>query len=558
MAENEAATDARPPDLVVDIVSDVVCPWCYIGKRKLETALAELQAREPGLAILRRWHPFQLNPDLPPEGIGRAAYIEAKFGGKARATEIYARVRAAGSDVGIPFDFDRIDRQPNTLDAHRLIAWAQQRGDQGATDALVERLFRAYFVEGRLLTETEQLIGVAREAGFPESEVRAMLASAAAGRMSRRKIGKRAPPVISGVPFFIFNWQDRGFPARTSLAALLGGNRRVRAPESVARIQTIRVGVCAMSVICLKTQGPVNSSSEQPAGTRLEAELHSCFAGQKRAFEADPDPPLAVRRDRLDRLLELTERNQDAIVAAIAADFGTRSSQETRLAEVFMVTVGIRHARRHLARWMRQRPAPTPLYLQPGRSYLLRQPLGVVGVISPWNYPFQLAILPVVAALAAGNRVLLKPSEFTLQTSALLARLVGAHFDSDELAVINGGPELGSAFAQMPLDHLFFTGSTAVGRKIALAAAANLTPVTLELGGKSPRLHATQTSPLLAPRVTATAQRGRLARPRLPCVSCRAIDALVQAIDASVRAMYPTLAQNPDYTSTSTTTTTPD
>ena len=205
MAENETATDARPPDLVVDIVSDVVCPWCYIGKRKLETALAELQAREPGLAILRRWHPFQLNPDLPPEGIGRAAYIEAKFGGKARATEIYARVRSAGTDVGIPFEFDRIDRQPNTLDAHRLIAWAQQRGDQGATDALVERLFRAYFVEGRLLTETEQLVGVAREAGFPESEVRAMLASAA-GRPDVEAEDREARAVgISGVPFFIFN-----------------------------------------------------------------------------------------------------------------------------------------------------------------------------------------------------------------------------------------------------------------------------------------------------------------------------------------------------------------
>ena len=205
MAETTAARDAPVPDLVVDIVSDVVCPWCYIGKRKLETALAELQAREPGLAILRRWHPFQLNPDLPPEGIARAAYIEAKFGGKARATEIYARVRSAGADVGIPFAFDRIDRQPNTLDAHRLIAWAQQRGDPRATDALVERLFRAYFIEGRLLTETEQLIEIAREAGFPEAEVRAMLASAA-GRPDVEAEDREARAVgISGVPFFIFN-----------------------------------------------------------------------------------------------------------------------------------------------------------------------------------------------------------------------------------------------------------------------------------------------------------------------------------------------------------------
>ena len=205
MTDSNANAEAPIADLVVDIVSDVVCPWCYIGKRKLETALAELQAREPGLAILRRWHPFQLNPDLPREGIARTAYLEAKFGGKARASEIYARVRAAGADVGIPFDFERIDRQPNTLDAHRLIAWAQQRGDQGATDALVERLFRAYFIEGKLLTETEQLVEIARDAGFPEGEVRAMLASAT-GRPDVEAEDREARAVgISGVPFFIFN-----------------------------------------------------------------------------------------------------------------------------------------------------------------------------------------------------------------------------------------------------------------------------------------------------------------------------------------------------------------
>jgi predicted DsbA family dithiol-disulfide isomerase len=205
MPESATAADAAAADLVVDIVSDVVCPWCYIGKRKLEAALADLEAREPGLSIIRRWHPFQLNPDLPREGIARAAYLEAKFGGKARAGEIYARVRAAGADVGIPFDFDRIDRQPNTLDAHRLIAWAQQRGDAQATDALVEHLFRAYFVDGRLLTDAEQLIAIARDAGFPEAEVRTMLASTA-GRSDVEAEDREARAVgISGVPFFIFN-----------------------------------------------------------------------------------------------------------------------------------------------------------------------------------------------------------------------------------------------------------------------------------------------------------------------------------------------------------------
>ena len=133
-------------------------------------------------------------------------------------------------------------------------------------------------------------------------------------------------------------------------------------------------------------------SNQVSAGASVDGALQSCFEAQRRAFAAEPNPTVAVRRSRLDRLLMLTEHNEDAIVAAIADDFGTRSPQETRLAELFMVTVGIRHARRHLARWMRQRPVPTPLYLQPGRSYLVRQPLGVVGIISPWNYPFQLAI----------------------------------------------------------------------------------------------------------------------------------------------------------------------
>jgi coniferyl-aldehyde dehydrogenase len=297
----------------------------------------------------------------------------------------------------------------------------------------------------------------------------------------------------------------------------------------------------------------MNTIDEHAAGARLDADLQSCFVAQRRAFDAEPNPSFAVRRNRLDRLLALTERNEDAIVAAIAADFGTRSSQETRLAELFMVTVGIRHVRRHLARWMRARPVPTPLYLQPGRSHLLRQPLGVVGVISPWNYPFQLAVLPAVAALAAGNRVLLKPSEFTPQTSVLLARLVGEHFDSDEFAVINGGPDIGNMFAAMPFDHLFFTGSTAVGRKIALAAAANLTPVTLELGGKSPALvHENADIAALAPRLVT----GKLLNAGQTCIApdyvlapAARVDALVQAISASVRALYPTLANNPDYTS---------
>jgi len=293
------------------------------------------------------------------------------------------------------------------------------------------------------------------------------------------------------------------------------------------------------------------ADAPQPAATPRD--LQFLFAAQREAFASESDPPLDVRRDRLDRLLALTEKHEDEIVTAIAADFGTRPAQETRLAELFMVSAGIRHARRHLARWMRPRRVPTPLYLRPGRSRILRQPLGVVGVISPWNYPFQLALLPVVAALAAGNRALLKPSELAPQTAALLETIVTLHFAADELAVVTGGAEIGQAFAQLPFDHLFFTGSTAVGRKIALAAAANLTPVTLELGGKSPALIAEDADlDAVAPRLVA----GKLLNAGQTCIApdyvlapAGRVDALVEAIGRAVAALYPTVGANPDYTS---------
>ncbi|MEO8738484.1 MAG: DsbA family oxidoreductase [Casimicrobiaceae bacterium] len=201
----QSTHNATASELIVDIVSDVVCPWCYIGKRKLEAALADLRAREPGLTTIRRWHPFQLNPDLPVQGVARAEYLEAKFGGKVRAAEIYARVKSAGADVGIAFDFDRIERQPNTRDVHRLIAWAQQRGDAHLTDALVEALFRAYFIDGRMIGDHAELVSIASEAGFPEVETRALLASDV-GRVDVEAEDREARAVgIGGVPFFIFN-----------------------------------------------------------------------------------------------------------------------------------------------------------------------------------------------------------------------------------------------------------------------------------------------------------------------------------------------------------------
>ena len=198
------ATATTSP-LNIDIVSDVVCPWCYIGKRHVEAAIAQFSAKRPGVAVTIRWHPFQLNPDLPPEGTDRKAYLEAKFGGPQRAAEIYARVSAAGRNAGLALNFDGIQRQPNTLMAHALIAYAQSIEGGGNADAIVERLFKAYFVDGRFVGDIEVLVAIAAECGLDAEATRAVLSEPstleqiAALDASVRRQG------ISGVPFLIFN-----------------------------------------------------------------------------------------------------------------------------------------------------------------------------------------------------------------------------------------------------------------------------------------------------------------------------------------------------------------
>src|SRR5690242_9772513 len=254
----------------------------------------------------------------------------------------------------------------------------------------------------------------------------------------------------------------------------------------------------------------------RPLATTGARELDRVFAQQRAAFAREPYPSCELRRDRLRRLRKIVTVHERTLCEAIDRDFGHRSTHETRLAELYIVEAEVRHAIAHLRRWMRPRRVATPLKLLPGTARVLPQPLGVVGVISPWNYPVQLALAPALGALAAGNRVLLKPSEITAETSALLKELVSADFDDDEFAVALGDAEIGQAFARMPFDHLFFTGSTAVGRAIARAAAENLTPVTLELGGKSPALVDRDADlALVAPRLVA----GKLLNAGQTCIA---------------------------------------
>ena len=282
-------------------------------------------------------------------------------------------------------------------------------------------------------------------------------------------------------------------------------------------------------------------------------ELRRRFDALRDAHGREPYPPATVRRDRLARVLAIVREHERDLVASIDRDFGHRSSHETRLAELYIVASAARHAMRSLRRWMAPRRVPTPLELKPGRAFVMPQPLGVAGIVSPWNYPVQLALGPAIAALAAGNRVMLKPSEVTPATSALLADAIARRFAADEFTVITGGAETGAAFARLPFDHLFFTGSTAVGRLVAIAAAENLVPVTLELGGKSPAIvDASADLAAVAPRLAV----GKLLNAGQTCIApdyalvpAARVDALVAALDDAVRRLYPDPMRGDDYTS---------
>ena len=216
--------------------------------------------------------------------------------------------------------------------------------------------------------------------------------------------------------------------------------------------------------------------------------MRDTFLRMRQASRSEIDVSAPDRKDRLRRLLALLDENTETFAGAISADFGHRSTHETRFAEALVVEAGIKLALRRVDHWMSPRRIPTAWHFWPGSNRLIPQPLGVVGIISPWNYPLQLTLAPLVGALAAGNRAMIKPSELVPQFSSVLAAAVGKRFDAAEVAVVEGGPAVSQAFAALPFDHLLFTGSTRVGRLVAEVAAKNLTPITLELGGKSPAI----------------------------------------------------------------------
>jgi len=282
-----------------------------------------------------------------------------------------------------------------------------------------------------------------------------------------------------------------------------------------------------------------------------EDESRRIFDLQHRASRQGPAADLRLRRDRLERLRAVIAGNEAAIAQAVSDDFGIRSRTETELLEIVPTLNAIRHARRRVASWMRpERRRVDPLF-QPASAWVRHEPLGVVGIISPWNYPLQLALSPLVDALAAGNRAMIKPSELTPAFSELLRRLVAERFDEAEVAVVTGGVEVGQAFASLPFDHLLFTGSTAVGRKVYQAAAANLVPVTLELGGKSPTIVCPGYDLAKAARSVAF---GKFVNAGQTCIAPDYVlvpdgeeRAFADALLEQVRRSYPAIAGNDDY-----------
>ncbi|TDV47638.1 coniferyl-aldehyde dehydrogenase [Pseudomonas helmanticensis] len=282
------------------------------------------------------------------------------------------------------------------------------------------------------------------------------------------------------------------------------------------------------------------------------AELDRLFEAQRAAYAANPMPPAAQRQQWLKALSDLLSNERQALIEAISSDFSHRSADETLLAELMPSLHGIHYASRHLKGWMKASRRNVGMAFQPASAKVVYQPLGVVGVIVPWNYPLYLAVGPLVGALAAGNRVMLKLSESTPATGLLLKELLARIFPEDLVCVVLGEADIGVAFSRLRFDHLLFTGATSIGKHVMRAAAENLTPVTLELGGKSPAI-VSRDVPLkdAAERIAfgKTLNAGQTCvAPDYVLVPEDRVGAFVEAYRQAVQGFYPTLADNPDYT----------
>lgn len=283
--------------------------------------------------------------------------------------------------------------------------------------------------------------------------------------------------------------------------------------------------------------------------------MGAVLARQKAAFTAAMPEGHAIRRDRIDRAIALLVDHKDAFAKAVSADFGHRSTEQTLMTDIMPSVGALKHARKHFEAWSRdeKRKAMFPLGLLGAKAKVVYQPKGVVGVIAPWNFPIGMVMVPMAGILAAGNRAMVKPSEFTERVADLFAEVVPQYFAEEEMAVFTGGVDVGSAFSKLAFDHLIFTGATSVGKHIMRAAADNLVPVTLELGGKSPTFIGRSADKAKAGQRIAMGKMMNAGQiclaPDYLMVAKEQEQDVIASVKSSVATMYPTLLGNDDYTS---------
>ena len=288
----------------------------------------------------------------------------------------------------------------------------------------------------------------------------------------------------------------------------------------------------------------------------VQSRLNAILAKQRAAHLKEGPPGAEKRIEWLDRAIALLVGHKDSIADALREDFGHRSVHATLLTDVSGSIAPLKHARAHVKSWMkreRRKLTPAILGVFGARAWIDYQPKGVVGVISPWNFPVNLTFTPLAGIFAAGNRTMIKPSEFTPRTSELMERMFRSAYDETEVAVVTGGPEVGGAFSRLAFDHLLFTGATSIAYHVLRAAAENLVPTTLELGGKSPVVVGSSADMALAARrvmMGKTLNAGQIClAPDYVLVPKERRGEFAAAADQAVKAMYPTLKDNPDYTS---------
>ena len=299
----------------------------------------------------------------------------------------------------------------------------------------------------------------------------------------------------------------------------------------------------------------MNAPQQVPQLSDIEEKMQEVLAAQKQDYLAEGVVTAETRIDRLERGIDVLIEYQDKVVDALNTDFSCRSREVSLLTDIAAGLNPMKHAKKHVRSWMKpeKRPSTFPMGLLGGRSRIEYQPLGVVGVISPWNFPVNLTFAPLAGILAAGNRAMIKPSEFTPATSEVMCEMVAKAWDEKEVAIFDGGPDVGQAFSGLAFDHLLFTGATGIARHIMAAASRNLVPVTLELGGKSPVIisrSADIEKSVGRIMLGKTMNAGQIClAPDYLMVPEEKLNEVVEATQKVVAEMYPKLLDNPQYTS---------